>query len=273
MGDPDRLRRVVVNLLSNAIKFTEHGEVVLHLEVENRTANDVRIRFEVVDTGIGVPLEKQQLIFEAFNQADTSSTRRFGGTGLGLTISSLLVKLMEGKIWVESEPARGSTFQFTAKFALPKLRRSLPLDRAPFGDLRVLVVDDNGTNREILREMLECWGCYTVGAESGEAALRAVQQAHDSGHRFSVLLVDSRMPDVDGFTFLSHLKGHHPELARAAILMLTRSGQRHDAELADELGIAAHLDKPIRQLELLSAVLQVSETRTPGPIQTLALTS
>src|SRR3712207_5639211 len=179
VGDPGRLRQVVVNLAGNAIKFTEQGEVVVRVRVESRTDEEVVLHVAVCDTGIGIPPDKQGAIFDAFSQADTSTTRRYGGTGLGLAISSQLVSLMGGRIWVESEPGRGSQFHFTARFgrsahAVPRPRRILP---ASIGGTRVLIVDDNATNRRILLEMLRNWDMRPAAVAGVREALAAIEEA------------------------------------------------------------------------------------------------
>jgi signal transduction histidine kinase/DNA-binding response OmpR family regulator len=257
-GDPARLRQIMVNLIGNAIKFTEHGEVLASVEEESREETSVTLHFVVADTGVGVPKEKQALIFEAFTQADGSTTRRFGGTGLGLAISSQLVKMMGGRIWVESEEGKGSEFHFTARFGLAKSPKAeLPLlPPACLQDLRVLVVDDNATNRLILAERLRRWGCNPTSAESGEAALSAMKRAAEAGEPFSLILTDAQMPGMDGFALVEHIQ-RHPEFSRPTIMMLTSTGQRLEVTRCRELGVAAYLVKPIRAHELRDALLAV----------------
>jgi CheY-like chemotaxis protein len=218
----------------------------------------VTLHFVVADTGVGVPKEKQALIFEAFTQADGSTTRRFGGTGLGLAISSQLVKMMGGRIWVESEEGKGSEFHFTARFGLAKSPKAeLPLlPPACLQDLRVLVVDDNATNRLILAERLRRWGCNPTSAESGEAALSAMKRAAEAGEPFSLILTDAQMPGMDGFALVEHIQ-RHPEFSRPTIMMLTSTGQRLEVTRCRELGVAAYLVKPIRAHELRDALLAV----------------
>ncbi len=257
MGDPSRLRQIVVNLLGNAIKFTERGEVALHVETESRDHDSILLHFAIRDTGIGIPGEKQQIVFEPFAQADSSATRKYGGTGLGLTISSRLVEMMGGRIWIESEVGQGSRFHFTARFGVAK---SAPLPRAVeqvgLQDIPVLVVDDSATNRRILEHMLARWGMKPALAESGEAALTALHRARESGEPFTLVLTDAHMPEMDGFTLAERIK-QNPELAGATIMMLTSRGQRGDAMRCRDLGLAAYLTKPIRQSELGEAMLTV----------------
>ena len=262
-GDPARLRQILVNLVGNAIKFTEHGEVMATVAEEYRDEGGVTLHFVVADTGIGVPKDKQGMIFEAFTQADGSAARRFGGTGLGLAISSQLVEMMGGRIWVESEEGHGSKFHFTARFALPKNpppKSPAPLE-ARLQDLHVLVVDDNATNRFILGELLNRWGCKPVFAESGEAALLTLRRAAKTGETFSLILTDAQMPGMDGFALVEQIQ-RHPEFAHPTIMMLTSTDQHRDAARCRKLAVAAYLIKPIRAQELRDAMLAVIGSKT-----------
>ena len=200
IGDPDRLRRIVVNLVGNAVKFTEHGEVVLRANLESQENDDILLHFSVTDTGIGIPPEKQHRIFEAFAQADSSTTRKYGGTGLGLAISARLCELMGGMMWVESEVGRGSTFHFTAHFSRPRRPRRNPPEPEPvkLRDLPVLVVDDNATNRKILEEMITNWRMKPVTAEDGPSAIETLKRAHKDGKPFR-LAVARRAHAGDGW--------------------------------------------------------------------------
>jgi len=255
LGDPSRLRQIIVNLIGNAIKFTEHGEVVLRVDTEERTDAGVRLHFAVIDTGIGIPQEKQEVIFEAFTQADSSTTRRYGGTGLGLMISTKLVKMMEGRLWVESAPGKGSTFHFTAHFGVQPFRpQSEPRETVNLEGMRVLVVDDNSTNRRILDAMLRRWMMVPALAEGGDAALALLDEKAALGKPFPLILIDAQMPGMDGFALADRIK-QNPRLAAATVMMLTSTGQRGDAARCRELGISAYLIKPIRQSELLDAIL------------------
>jgi len=258
LGDPGRLRQILVNLVGNAIKFTEHGEVNLRVEIESQGEDWATLHFCVRDTGAGIPAEKQQQIIDAFVQADRSTTRKYGGTGLGLAISARLVELMGGRIWVESEPDQGSRFHFTVRFGVVKglQPQPLPLPKVELAGRRVLVIDDNATNRRILESRLKGWSMQTTLSESGHEGLAAMRLASDSGHPFSLVLLDAHMPDLDGFGVAQQLR-QDPALSGTAIVMLTSAGQRGDAACCRELGIAAYLGKPIRQSELLAAILLV----------------
>jgi PAS domain S-box-containing protein len=200
-GDPQRLRQVIVNLIGNAVKFTDSGEVVLRAEPVKHDGKDVVIHFSVSDTGIGISREKQGQIFEAFTQADASTTRKYGGTGLGLTISAHLVNVMGGRIWVESEPGKGSTFHFTLPFGLREGVAVAPARRAlrDLKDMAVLIVDDNATNRRILEEIVTNWGMRATVVDSARVAVHAMEVALTAGNPFPFALIDYQMPDVDGF--------------------------------------------------------------------------
>jgi two-component system, sensor histidine kinase and response regulator len=257
-GDVTRLRQVIVNLIGNAIKFTDQGEIVLQVQVEEQPENRVNLRFTVRDTGIGIPKDKQELIFEAFAQADGSARRKYGGTGLGLTICTRLVTMMGGKLWLESEPGQGSSFYFTATF---QLARALPEKSIPEGDagllgVPVLVVDDNPTNRRILEMTLKQWGMKPTLVSNGWAALAELRRSKEENETTPLLLLDAQMPQLDGFATAAKIK-QDPELPTPAIMMLTSGGQRGDADRCRQLGIAAYLSKPVRQWELHEAILRV----------------
>ncbi len=264
-GDATRLRQVLVNLLGNAIKFTDRGEVVLQVEVHQLRESGVELHFAVHDTGIGIVKEKQGQIFEAFVQADGSSTRKYGGTGLGLTISNRLVSMMGGRIWLESEAGKGSTFHFTGKFDLgaPSSRTSTTGPRTTLSGVSVLVVDDNLTNRRILEMTLEQWGMETASVASGWAALAKLRGAQEAGSPIRLVLLDAQMPQLDGFATAARIKGD-AALGAATIIMLTSGGQRGDAERCRQLGISAYLSKPVRQWELREAILRVLGLKSQG---------
>jgi signal transduction histidine kinase/CheY-like chemotaxis protein len=264
VGDPTRLRQVLVNLLGNALKFTEKGEVTVQVETERPGTQDVTLHFVVRDTGIGIPAEKQRMIFEAFSQADGSTTRKYGGTGLGLAISSHLIEMMGGRIWVASEVGFGSAFHFTVRLGVcvGSTPDSLAEEVSLVG-LPVLVVDDNATNRRILGRTLSNWKAAPTLAESAEAALAALHRARDSGQPFALVLSDAHMPAVDGFTLAERIK-QDADLAGATIMMLTSGGQRGDAARCRQLGVAAYLTKPIRQSELKQAVCGVLANKRWG---------
>ncbi len=256
VGDPGRLRQVIVNLAGNAIKFTHAGEVVVYVEVVESGEDDVLLRFSVRDTGIGIAPEKQRAIFEAFSQADSSTTRRYGGTGLGLAISRQLVALMGGTIWVESVPGQGSTFFFTARLGRQAVPTETPEPPRPvrLHDLPALVVDDNATNRRILQEMLTNWRMRPTVVESGPAALALLEFARDRGEPFALVLLDAMMPDMDGFDLAARIK-ERPELAGATLMMLSSADRHGDAARCRELGVSAYLGKPIKQSDLLDAIM------------------
>jgi len=262
VGDPGRLRQILVNLVGNAIKFTEKGEVVVYVQIEWRTTDDIQMHFTVSDTGIGIHPDKQAAIFEAFTQADGSMSRTYGGTGLGLTISSRLVAFMHGRIWVESELGKGSRFHFTAHFGLQKTpaRISVPRDPTTLRDMRVLVVDDNATNRQILLKMLSNWHTNPAAVESGARAITALREAQGLGRIYPLILLDAQMPEMDGFALAECIK-RNPDWKSATIMMLSSAGQRGDAKRCRELGVAAYLTKPVRQAELLDAILTTLGTK------------
>jgi two-component system sensor histidine kinase/response regulator len=254
LGDPVRLRQVLTNLLGNAIKFTERGHVLLEIREDARLYHRLMLHFRVKDTGIGIPAEKHATIFEAFSQADGSTTRRFGGTGLGLTISATLVRMMGGRIWVESEPGAGSTFHFTltcdtASFPEPASQQDPMLAGLP-----VLIVDDNPINRRILCEQVTRWEMQPTAVDGGQAALEALRGAAAGGQPFRLVLLDANMPDLDGFGVAEQI-AQHPELTGATIMMLTSSGQYGDATKCKDVGIAAYLTKPIRGADLFDSIV------------------
>ncbi|HEV3025268.1 MAG TPA: PAS domain-containing protein, partial [Pirellulales bacterium] len=252
LGDPGRLRQIIVNLVGNAIKFTEDGEVVVWVEVASRTAHEATLHFMVRDTGIGIPFDKQEAVFAPFVQADGSTTRKYGGTGLGLAIAARLVELMGGRIWVESEPGAGSTFHFTAHFALAQGPLAAVATPTDLEDLRVLVVDDNATNRRILKEMLTNWHMRPTVVASGEAALVEMQRAFAAGEPYALVLLDAMMPGMDGFTLVRRIQ-ERLEYAGATIMMLSSADR--SAVRAGEGRIAASLMKPIKQSELFDAIM------------------
>jgi len=255
VGDPLRLRQIVVNLVGNAIKFTEQGEVVLRVQVETHYNGDIQLRFSVADTGIGIPADKQAVIFEAFSQADSSTTRRYGGTGLGLAISAQLVELMGGSISVESQPSRGSTFHFTARFEVQQPgMENLPSRWRTLSDLPVLIVDDNATNRRILEEVFTNWRMRPVAVEGGAAALATLEKSMRTDQPFAVVLLDGHMPDMDGFAVAERISEDR-RYAGTKLVMLTSAGQPEDVARCRKLGISAYLTKPIKQSELFDVIV------------------
>jgi PAS domain S-box-containing protein len=260
-GDPGRLRQVLTNLVGNAVKFTDRGEVVVDVKLESQTEEgDVLLHLCISDTGIGVPADKQQMIFEAFEQADSSTTRRFGGTGLGLAISRNLIELMGGRLWLESEVGVGSRFHFTARLSLAKAGDTAQVEPAALTDLPVLVVDDNATNRRILVEMLTNWRMRPTAAEGGRSALAVMRSAAEAGTPFSLVLLDANMPEIDGFQLAEEIR-RHPRLAGATMMMLTSGERPDDVRRCRQLGIAMHLTKPVKQSELLDAIMATLVSR------------
>jgi PAS domain S-box-containing protein len=264
VGDAPRLRQVLVNLAGNAIKFTERGEVVVQVEKLAEEAGQVVLGFLVADTGIGIPREKQAVIFEAFAQADGSTTREHGGTGLGLSISARLVELMGGRITVESEPGRGSRFRFSARFGVAPAR-SRPVDRLPaqLRGLRVLVVDDNATNRRILEEVLTQWRMQPTAVASAGAALEAMEAAARVRRPYPLVLLDASMPGTDGFDLAASIQ-KSPRLAGASIMMLSSGARPGDRARCFELGISAYLTKPVKQSDLMDTLVGVLGPRLSG---------
>jgi PAS domain S-box-containing protein len=263
-GDPGRLRQIVINLVGNAIKFTDRGEVVARVALESTPDAGVRLRFSISDTGCGIPLDKQQSIFEPFTQADGSTTRRYGGTGLGLTISARLVGLMGGNLWVVSSPGEGSTFHFTATFGRAKhslsgIRRPV---HVPLQGMRVLVVDDNATNRRILEATLLGWSMQPLSVDSGAAALMELRRAATVGQPYALVLLDGMMPGMSGFDLAANIQ-QQPELAGMSIMMLTSADVAGSAAYCRELGVGGYLVKPIKQSELRRAIESLLGA-TPG---------
>jgi two-component system, sensor histidine kinase and response regulator len=263
IGDVRRLRQVLINLVSNAIKFTEKGEVLIDVDLESRTKTHAVLRFAVTDTGIGIPKEKQPLIFQAFVQADGSTTRKYGGTGLGLAISARLVEMMDGRIGVDSAPGRGSRFHFTARLAVQRTaaRTVMPAHPAEVAALRVLVVDDNATNRKILTEMLTSWRMRPLAVRGGSAALSALRRLKARGKPIGLALIDANMPEMDGFDLIARIRSD-PEFKGLKVMILTSADRAGDMERCRNLGVQAYLTKPVRQSELLEAILIARGSRT-----------
>jgi two-component system sensor histidine kinase/response regulator len=260
-GDPGRLRQILVNLLGNAVKFTRQGEVVLRVTKEATTPEgvvgpeDIVLHFSIRDTGVGIPLDRQNSIFEAFIQADNSVTRRHGGTGLGLTISARLARLMGGRLWVESEVGNGSTFHFTAKLALGKVAAVAAIpDAVDLRALPVLIVDDNATNRRLLEEMLISWHMVPTSSASASDALAALRLAQASGKPFPLVVTDAQMPETDGFMLARTIKDD-PAIALATIVMLTSAGQPGDAGKCRASGVAGYLTKPVKRSDLRATIV------------------
>jgi len=260
-GDPIRLRQIVINLVGNAIKFTDKGEVMLHVERRSQDESTLDLHFFVSDTGIGIPEEKQQTIFEAFEQVDSSTTRKYGGTGLGLSISAALVKLMGGTMWVESKVKQGSRFHFTVILEL-KDSESEPLTKQSLrlADLPILVVDDNASNRRILQEILTNWNMKPTLVSSGAEALRALEQ-RTSTNGFALALLDVHMPDMDGFAVAEQIR-KSPKYQGTKAILLTSAGSPEDVARCRELGISGYLTKPIKQSELFDVIVTAMAEHT-----------
>jgi len=266
LGDPGRLRQVLLNVLGNAVKFTDEGEVVLTVTESASTADQVTLKFTVRDTGIGIPPDKQRQIFQAFTQADSSTTRRYGGTGLGLAIAVRLVELMGGRMWVESEVGRGSTFHFLSVFErppAPAVDRGRAKPKALEG-LRVLVVDDNATNRHILREMLASWHMRPVIAADAEAAMSELRRAEAAGERFDAVISDCQMPKVDGLMLARWIR-QDKRMAGTRIIMLTSIGHGDGTSRANRAGVDAYLSKPVKHSDLLDALAVALGVATRHP--------
>jgi signal transduction histidine kinase/DNA-binding response OmpR family regulator/HPt (histidine-containing phosphotransfer) domain-containing protein len=255
-GDPGRLRQVLLNLVSNAMKFTRQGEVVVRVDPISESEAGVWLRFTVRDTGIGIPLHKQRMLFHSFTQADASTTRQFGGTGLGLAISKRLVQLMGGKIGLESKPGEGSVFWFTLPFARQPARTHVKSPEVRVKGTQILVVDDNATNREVLIAQLQSWGAVVAEAESGSTALTCLRYAVATGSPFQLVLLDMMMPDMDGAT-LGRAILADDNLKSMPLVMMTSLGQRGDALYFKEIGFAAFLVKPVRNSDLFGCLVAV----------------
>ncbi len=273
IGDVYRLRQIVVNLVGNAIKFTEKGEVVVGVGLRSRDEKSVELRVFVRDTGIGISAEAAARLFQAFEQAEASTTRKYGGTGLGLAISKQLVELMGGEIGLDSTPGVGSTFHFTVRFGIGTARPSVSPDDAArvLSGKTVLIVDDNETNLRILGTMVGHWGLQVIKADSGPAALAALDRAASAGKSVSLVITDLHMPRMDGFELAGKIRAH-PSFGSLPVMLLTSSASKGDQARAEELGVAARLLKPAKQSLLLDNIMRVlgsadrSRSATAAPI-------
>jgi two-component system, sensor histidine kinase and response regulator len=272
-GDPGRLRQVLTNLLGNAVKFTERGEVVVRARLERQTERSVVVRFEIKDTGIGISKETQERLFEAFTQADGSTTRKYGGTGLGLAISKRLVELMGGSIGVESAPDQGSLFWFTSTFGKQPIGSQT--ESAPATSLegrRVLIVDDNETNRVVLHHQLAPWGIIDRSACSGADALRRLREAERARQPFDLVILDHQMPEMDGLMLARAIR-KEPAIASVRLIMMTSLGDEADRQDLAECGVAICLTKPVKRSQIRASLLRAfGETvvATPAPAATTA---
>ena len=270
-GDPGRLRQVLLNLTGNAVKFTHEGEIAVRVSLLHETGDEALIRFSVVDTGIGIPADKQAMLFQKFSQVDASTTRKYGGTGLGLAISKQLAELMRGEIGFKSEEDKGSEFWFTARIVKQAEREQHVLPLTDISGVHILIVDDNATNREVLSVQFHAWGVRSEEATDGFMALRALSRAVDEGDPFRAAIVDMQMPGMDGVALARAIKTDE-KLKDTRLVLMTSLGQRGDAKQMEEIGFSAYLVKPARQSDLfdsLSAVLAGSFTaQSPKPIIT-----
>ena len=255
-GDPGRLRQMLLNLTGNAVKFTDRGEVTVEAKLVVETSEKARIRFEVRDTGIGIPQDRQALIFDRFTQVDGSTTRKYGGTGLGLAIVKRFVEMMGGTVGLESEEGKGSTFHFTVDLPVQKAPAfEIPMPGAVnVHGLPVLIVDDNPTSRHLLCEMATCWGMRPSVANSGDAALEIIEVAKQDGREFELAIIDARMPEMDGFALVEEMK-HRDDLYQPTIIMLTSAGRIGDGARCRELGISGYLMKPVKKSDLWDAIM------------------
>jgi len=256
-GDPVRIRQILINLVGNAIKFTDDGEVVVHVALDSQSDDNATLNFAITDTGIGIPEDKLPQLFDAFSQADSTVTRQYGGTGLGLTISKRLVEMMDGEIGVSSEPNRGSTFWFTASF----IKQANPMEEMVILPVdvrtqRVLIVDDNATNRQILRLHMESWNIRYAEAENGSEALQKLTTAFDTDDAFDLAILDMNMPKQDGETLGREVKSH-PNLKDTSLIMLTSMGSAGDIKRLEGIGFEGYLSKPIKQSNLYDCMIAV----------------
>ena len=274
-GDPDRLRQVLVNLTNNAIKFTEQGEVVVRVSVDEASSDEAVVRFEVRDTGIGIPADRMHRLFKTFSQVDASTTRRFGGTGLGLAVCKQLVELQGGAIGVESEPGRGSTFFFTVRLTKQATSGRVIEPPTQLAGMPVLAVDDNATNLEILESQLASWRFEVVTAASARDALGKLESAAAVGRPYRLAILDMQMPEMDGLQLAAAIK-RRPAIAGTPLLMLTSIGDSMSVEQLKASGLTAHLTKPVRQSRLFDAIVDstcgaaASAARSSGDVGTTA---
>ncbi|PXF56331.1 MAG: histidine kinase [Deltaproteobacteria bacterium] len=268
VGDPGRLRQILTNLVGNAFKFTSEGEVTVHGIIEQELDTEIVLRFSVSDTGIGIPEDKKDKLFQSFSQVDASTTREFGGTGLGLAISKQISETMGGEIGIESEAGKGSTFWFTVKLKKSK-KQPEPVEVADISGVKMLVVDDNPTNRKIAKTQLSSWGVQCSLAKSGLEALQLLREAQQAGEIFKIAIIDRQMPEMNGEMLARNIT-NDKSLKDTLLIMMTSIGQRGDAKKMKELGFSAYLTKPVRQSDMydcLAQVLGVSKKRAKGEEQ------
>lgn len=267
-GDPGRLRQILINLIGNAVKFTEQGEVLLHVQLVKQSAHHAVLELSIRDTGIGIPSDKLDRIFNKFTQLDMSTTRQYGGTGLGLAIARQLTEMMEGRMKVESREGEGATFRFSV--VLEKQPETEQREPALFEDLvkqRILFVDDNSTNRLVLREQLLILGCRFEEASSGAMALELLRSAAAAGAPFDIAILDQELPKMDGVTLGKQIKAD-PDLRDIRLIMMTSIGNRGDVSRMEAIGFAAYLVKPVRQSRLLECLRAVGAADPEAPRST-----
>ncbi len=263
-GDPGRLRQILINLIGNAIKFTSRGEIGVRVTLEAPATADACLHFAVADTGIGIPADRLQAIFEPFVQADGSTSRKYGGTGLGLTISTRLVELMGGRIWVESELGTGTTFHFTARLQLQAARAAaLPVELSRLHGLPVLIVDDNATSRRIIARHLSGLGLVPTLAADAAAALAEIVKVQAAGASFPLVLIDAAMPETDGFALLARMRAL-PAPDTATLMMISSADWKEDVRRCRELGVSTHVTKPAKRSELIKAILAALDNARPA---------
>jgi PAS domain S-box-containing protein len=256
-GDPGRLRQILVNLVGNAVKFTKKGEIVVRISLDKETETHATVRFAVTDTGIGIPADRMNRLFKPFSQADTSATRKYGGTGLGLIISKHLAEMMGGHIGVETKEEEGSTFWFTAVLQKqPEVKEALTVLPADIRGKKILLVDDNAANRELFRAYLTSWECQFGEASSGQEGLSLLREAVEAGDPFHLAILDHMMPEMDGEALGRAVKADQG-LKDTALVMVTSWGQRGDAARIKEIGFSAYLTKPIKQSQLFDCLVTV----------------
>lgn len=269
-GDPGRLRQILTNLVGNAIKFTDNGEVIMEVSLEKDDGRTVRLRFTVIDTGIGIPENRVNKLFMPFSQADASTTRKYGGTGLGLVISKQLCEKMEGQIGVESKKGHGTTFWFTAVLEKQRAENikklNIPLN---IKGKKVLILDDNPTNRTVLSTQLESWEIEAEEASSGVNAIQKLHAAHQKGKPFHIALIDMQLPHMDGEMVGKKIL-ENPELGNTKLVMITSMGMRGDVARVKAIGFSAYLTKPIRQELLLKCLIKLSGPPVNDPVNTAA---
>jgi signal transduction histidine kinase/DNA-binding response OmpR family regulator len=268
-GDPGRLRQVLINLANNAVKFTERGEVAISVTLETETTTQATIRCTVRDTGMGIPAERMDRLFQSFSQIDASTTRKYGGTGLGLAISKQITEMMGGQIGVESTEGVGSTFWFTATLdKQPVASRKAPVELEDVKNMRVLIVDDNSTNRRILQTYLTAWGCRPTEVANADEAMQELQTSIDNNDPFQIALLDMQMPGMDGETLGKQIRTN-PQFQNTILTMLTSAGQRGDAKRLREAGFAAYLTKPVKQSQLLDCLRTITSNSTNDPLEAI----